>query len=185
MIFEIVGLLFSQIGISAISLIAYHKFCAKKQQKYISNQLTPTESTGLITEEVDNSIVMSTDEHLKYLISLYPQAAKDYKRYHKNSYLKSNADRYILRLINEVENGNLEISLTSHHMRFSNGDDIWIANKYYAYGNLTSSKDNQHCCFETSSARISLYTFMRLIHLEETYFDPVLRFENKLIRVSE
>ncbi len=201
MILEIAAIIAGQIGLSSASLLAYHHFFVKKNKKSIQpnaptpyslaqayaalpNQVTHTGEAGLVTEVLeDKTVYMTTDEHLKYLCSLYPEAAKVYKSDHSNKYLKSISDRYILRLIIAAEEGQIPVKITPHQMEFGNGDKIWISNKYYAYGNLSASSDNPQCRFETSGARVSLYTFLRIVNLEETHFDPVLKFNNKVIKV--
>lgn len=127
--------------------------------------------------------VMSDDQYLKHLCKLYPEAYKTYKEKLSHKRIIGRADRYVMRMIIATENGDLDVELSTATMNFSNGDEVWIANKYYSYGNLYRSKDNPHCVFEISDATLSLYTFMRLVHLEETISDPVLRLKHSTIRV--
>ena len=199
MILEIAAIIAGQLGLSSASVLVYHHFFVKKnkpsaydapkaytsERDYSPYPVTHTGEAGLITKDVKNDTVyMDTEQHLKYLISLYPVAAKSYKEDHNNRYLKTISDRYMLRLIIAAESGEMPAKITAHQIEFGNGDRIWISNKYYAYGNLSTSVDNPQCTFETSSSRISFYTFMRIVHFEETHFDPVLKYNNKPIKVT-
>lgn len=188
MILEIAGVVIGQMGLLSVGIGLYHYFFVKNK---VLNKSEPVDykkydnHTGLIVETNEADIIhMNTDQHLKLLKSKYPEAANDYKNYHSKCRLKSNSDRHILRLICAVEAGDLTVKITNYHISFSNGDQIWIANKYYSYGNLCYSRDNEQCVFSCSSERVSLYTFLRIVHFEETYFDPVLKFKEQTIKVT-
>lgn len=200
MILDIIAVLASQFGITGLSILAYHRFIKPNKpidkneqetvpvlsiaQSYKAGELTPSETLGLVVQEIDEPVeIITAEEHLKRLIKLYPQAAKDYEKYHADKRLNNRADRYILRMILAVEAGEMSVKKTSHHMEFSNGDTIWTSNAYYGYGNLDHSPDNPHCRFQSSEARVSLYTFMRIVHLDETEFEPILRLKNQTIKV--
>lgn len=200
MILDIIAVLVSQFGITGLSILAYHRFIKPTKpidkneqetlpaltitQSYKEGELTPSETLGLVVQEIDEPVeTITAEEHLKRLIKMYPHAAKDYEKYHADKRLNNRADRYILRMILAVEAGEMSVKKTSHHMEFSNGDTIWTSNAYYGYGNLDHSPDNPHCRFESGDARVSLYTFMRIVHLDETEFEPILRLKNKTIKV--
>lgn len=200
MILDIIAVLASQFGITSLSILAYHRLTKPTkpidkneqtsltaltvEQTYKSCELTPSETLGLVVEAINEPVeVITAEEHLKRLIKMYPDAVKDYEKYHSSKRIHNRADRYILRMILAVEAGEMSVKRTSHHMEFSNGDTIWISNAYYGYGNLDHSPDNPHCKFASGDARVSLYTFMRIVHLEETEFEPILRLKNQSIRV--
>ncbi|AFC21622.1 hypothetical protein GAP32_172 [Cronobacter phage vB_CsaM_GAP32] len=192
MIIEIIAVLASQLGITGLSLLGYHRWVSPKKEKrpakelsYQPGELTASQNLGLVVQDLDETVeVITADEHLKRLIKMYPDAAKDYHKHHAEKRLLNRADRYILRMLLAVEAGEMTVKKTSHHIEFSNGDTIWTSNAYYSYGNLDHSPDNPHCRFSCSDGRLSLYTFMRIVHLEETEFEPLLRLKNKTIRVT-
>lgn len=192
MILEIVTVLLSQFGITGLSILSYHRFIKSNKANGKNEQtprtkpgaLPPPEGIGLVVQEMDEPVeVITEEEHLARLLKMYPEAAKDYKRYHAEKRLLNRSDRYILRMLLAVEAGEMTVKKTSHHMEFSNGDTIWTSNAYYSYGNLDHSPDNPHCIFSCNDGRLSLYTFMRIVHLEETEFEPILRLKNKTIKV--
>lgn len=135
------------------------------------------------TEEQNKVTVMNDDQYLKHLCKLYPEAYKTYKSDMAEKRIVERSDRYVMRMILAAEAGDMEVKLSGLTMDFSNGDQVWIGNKYYSYGNLYRSEDNPHCVFSISNGTLSLYTFMRLVHLEETFFDPILRMKNSTIKV--
>jgi hypothetical protein len=138
--------------------------------EFTNNTLVP----GELSTEIIPEVVMTTEEHLKYLCNLYPDATKEYKRYHTEHKILDRADRYILRLILAYDSGDLTAEIGTHTLNFANGDKIWISNKYYGYGNLHSSEHNPHVCFDTTHNTVSLYTFLRIVDLEERIAEPVL-----------
>lgn len=205
MILDIVAVLASQFGITGLSIYAYHRWI--KPTKPVSNddieQLTSVDlanafingidekpslplsrQIGIMVEDDDQpEETITAEQHLERLIKIYPHAAAAYHKDHEKKRLNARADRYILRMIMAVEAGDMTVKKTSHHMEFSNGDEIWTSNKYYGYGNLDNSPDNPQCKFNSEDSRVSLYTFMRIVHLEETEFEPILRLKNKTIKV--
>lgn len=201
MILEIAALIASQFGITGLSILAYHRWIkpvpapipvleereltvTDLSKSYSDIPNLETISNEMVVEAIDApEEVITAEEHLARLIKLYPEAAEAYRHDHSKKRLNNRADRYILRMILAVEAGDMTVKKTSHHMEFSNGDEIWTSNKYYGYGNLDNSPDNPHCTFSSSDARVSLYTFMRIVHLEETEFEPILRLKNKTIKV--
>jgi hypothetical protein len=126
----------------------------------------------LSTEEIP-TVVMTSDQHFEYLKKQYPTAWKEYKDRHTDRPIIDRADRYILRLILAYENDQVQAELDNHTINFSNGDRIWIENKYYGYGRMYESKHNPGLCFDTTRT-ISPYTFLRIVDLEEHMAEPVL-----------
>lgn len=192
MIIDIIVVLASQLGMTGLSLLGYHRWVSPKKEKspakelsYQPSEMTASQTLGLVVEDLDETVeVITADEHLKRLLKMYPDAAKDYNRYHAEKRLLNRSDRYILRMILAVHDGEMTVKKTAHHMEFSNGDTIWTSNAYYSYGYLDHSPDNPHCCFSCNDGRLSLYTFMCIVHLEETEFEPLLRLKNKTIKVT-
>lgn len=132
-------------------------------------------SGELITETIPE-VVMSTEEHFAYLKKTYPEAAGEYQEKHSRRKILERADRYIMRLILAYNEGNItaKVSAGGHTLDFSNGDKLWIANKYYGYGRLYSSEHNPHVCYDNDHHTISLYTFLSVVDLEERISEPVL-----------
>ncbi len=129
---------------------------------------------GEFVTEVIPEIVMTAEEHFEHLKRQYPEAWKEYKETHAPRKIVDRADRYILRLILAYENGDLEAKIGHCTLDFTNGDRLWISNKYYAYGRLYESKHNKHVCYDTEQGTISPYTFLRVVDLEEKISEPVL-----------
>lgn len=159
-------------------------------REFVSNEsslpptLSPKDTFDVQSaEDKINTVVMTDEQYLKHLCKLYPEAYKTYKSDMAEKRIVERSDRYVMRMILAAEAGDMDVKLSGLTMDFSNGDQVWIGNKYYSYGNLYRSEDNPHCVFSISNGTLSLYTFMRLVHLEETFFDPVLRMKNSTIKV--
>ena len=117
--------------------------------------------------------VLTGEQHLEYLCKTYPRAYNDYQKHHKSKEIISRADRHIMRLILAVNSGKLKAEIGSHTLDFENGDELWIANKYYgSYASLYRSKHNARCKYDGGSETISLYTFMCVVELEERLAEP-------------
>ncbi|AQW88698.1 putative membrane protein [Erwinia phage pEa_SNUABM_50] len=126
---------------------------------------------GLVTEDIE-SVVMTEDEHFDHLKRLYPNAWKEYSERNSKP-IFSRGDRYIMRLILAYERGDLTATVDEYNINFSNGDKVWIANKYHGYGRLYKSDHNPHCVFDNNFI-VSPYTFMRIVDIEEKIAEPIL-----------
>lgn len=159
---------------SARSSKAIKKIAAAQAElarlRSVDHGLVPGE---LVTENIPE-VVMTSDQHFDYLKRQYPIAWKEYQEKHKNREILDRADRYILRLILAYEAGDLEAKIGHCTLDFANGDELWISNKYYAYGRLYRSVHNRHICFDSDHYTISPYTFLRIVDLEERLAEPVL-----------
>jgi len=185
----VVGLLTSHVSALGAGIF-YNSFKLKRKSKPIQLVHPPVKQTeNYIVKDSDSfdvmseatpTISMTTEEHCKYLSKKYPQAVKGYKRSFRE--IDDRIDRYIMRIIVSAENDELDVEIGTHTMDFSNGDSIWISNKYYGYGNLYYSRDNPHGCSQYGF--LSLYTFLRVVDFEESYSDPVKRLKNKNIKVK-
>ena len=106
------------------------------------------------------------EQYLKRMKHIHPQAWEEYHKHYGESKLLEKQDRFVNMLILRYRNGELTIKMSDHVMHFSDGTDIWVANKYYSYGNIWRSPQNG-MNFETSTGRLSLYTFMSIVDLEQ------------------
>jgi len=133
----------------------------------------------LVTETIPE-VVMTSEQHFEHLKRQYPIAWKEYQEKHKDRKILDRADRYILRLILAYEAGDLDAKIGHCTLDFANGDELWISNKYYAYGRLYRSVHNRHICFDSDHYTISPYTFLRVVDLEERLAEPVLHLTPKI-----
>lgn len=182
----IIGIVTSHIIMGVICWSLGNKFLysnsskALKKIELAQRELTQLRSSGKqlisgeLTTETIPEIVMTSEQHFEYLKQTYPEAYNEYKEKHTRRKILDRADRYILRLILAYESGDLKASIGHCTLNFSNGDEIWIANKYYAYGRLYRSIHNNHVCFDNDYFTISPYTFLRIVDLEERLSEPVL-----------
>lgn len=142
-----------------------------------STNLVPGE---LVTETIPD-IVMTAEEHFAYLKNQYPAAWKEYKQRHTARKILDRADRHIQRLILAYEAGEITAELGQHTLDFSNGDELWIANKYFAYGYMYRSEHNKHICYEYDHYTVSPYTFLRVVDLEERIVDQSSYLTSKIV----
>jgi len=133
----------------------------------------------LVTETIPE-VVMTSEQHFEHLKRQYPIAWKEYQEKHKDRKILDRADRYILRLILAYDAGELEAKIGHCTLDFANGDELWISNKYYAYGRLYRSEHNKQICFDSDHYTISPYTFLRVVDLEERLAEPVLHLTPKI-----
>lgn len=133
----------------------------------------------LVTETIPE-VIMTSEQHFEHLKRQYPIAWKEYQEKHKSRKILDRADRYILRLILAYDAGELEAKIGHCTLDFANGDELWISNKYYAYGRLYRSEHNKQICFDSDHYTISPYTFLRVVDLEERLAEPVLHLTPKI-----
>lgn len=180
----IVLMVISHILCSILTLVIYiakeNKFFSLKPNKNDSTNISTLFNNDVVAQDnTDNIIYMNEDEYIKYLKKKYPKAVKDYNEYIKNRELFPRMERHIIRLLISLSNKEITAVVTKHTINFSTGDRIWIANKYYSYGNLYESKTHPHCAIE--KAGLCINTFLRIVDLEETLSDPLKN--NKNIKV--
>ena len=180
---SLISLIFlSNVCVSVLSILIYHytkdktsNALPKQEPVY---QITDTGKVGIETMD-DEESVLSKKDYISYLKKLYPEAVNEYKRYHGKKRIHQRGDRHILRLILAVESGELSLTKNEYTLEFSNGDSVWIANKYFGYGYFYRSTYGE-LEFDRFEYCVSLYTFLRLVNLEETYFDPIVRYKNQI-----
>lgn len=176
MIIDPIYLIFSHItagaiGIATWNIVSFYESTAKAAKR-LKNNPSFRSAVGLVTEDIPPT-VMSTEQYTKYLKKTYSEAWENYNcSYSMDKPIAARTDTHILRLILETEEGKLTATKDSHTIDFSNGDSVWIANKYYGYGQMYGSVKYPHLRTNTQF-RLSPYTFLRLVNFEETYFDSM------------
>lgn len=154
----------------------------QRQQRLIDEKSGEFLQPGLVVTEIEPQLV-TQEEHEKILAKKFAVQLKDYEE-HKRT-VNDRMDRYVLRLLIEQQNGNVKVTNHSEYtISFSSGDDIWVANKYYAYGRLYRSK-NVPGLVMGSDFSVSRYTFLRVLELEEQLTDPAKFFTNKQMKVID
>lgn len=144
---------------------------AHKTQERIDN--TDAE-LGLSYEEFELEKPETEEEFLERLKFLHSKAWGDYQRYFTDRLLREDSDMVLYKTLLAYNSGGMKLELTSHHAHFSNGLTLWIENKYYGFGNITTTfirNDSyarkmlsfQQYCFETTGGRYTPYTFMWLV----------------------
>ncbi|EBS4516773.1 hypothetical protein DQT32_05095 [Salmonella enterica subsp. enterica serovar Braenderup] len=138
---------------------------------------------GIVAIEIEPKFVTEY-EHTEYLKKKYRTQLKEYNEYHRGDKISERMDRYILRLLLKYEAGEITVSKVSEYtIKFSNGDEIWIANKYYSYGNLHRSTSNPSMVVGNSYS-VSPYTFLQIIDLEERLANPTYRYGEEQVKVK-
>ncbi len=162
------SLLASHAAVGAAAIVTY-KYNIRRNNPVQSTDIflhqNQSGSAGVYAVDGNGSTDIMTEEgHMKLLSKQYRDDLKQYRRYFHKSNISNLTDRYIHRLILETESGNITAKCDGYTLDFSNGDQIWIANKYYAYGQFHASK--QHPELEFNRVVLSDYTFLKLVHLE-------------------
>lgn len=121
---------------------------------------------------IEYNIPEETEEqYLKRLKYIHSEAWQEYQNTYKSRKLLEAPDRFVNLLLLKLHNGEVSMECRQHTMRFSEGTEIWIANKYYGYGNVYECK-RPGIKFESCAGRLSPYTFMKIVDLnmERTNF---------------
>lgn len=112
---------------------------------------------------------ISSRSEIKELRQKYPQAAKEYKENLFDTTVDPVASRRLLRNIISCKLGLMECKLGEFgcSAEFSNGDVIWIKNKYYLFGHFTSSSVPRMVKNNYRMQRYDEYTFLTLVDFIE------------------
>lgn len=105
------------------------------------------------------------EEFLKRLKHIHSKAWQTYQSDYKHKTILDTSDRFVNMLILKYRNGEVDMECGAHTMKFSDGTQIWIANKWYSYGNVYECK-RSGIKFDYSDGRLSPYTFMSIVDLE-------------------
>lgn len=144
---------------------------AHKTQERIDNT---DDELGLSYEEFELEKPETEEEFLERLKFLHSKAWGDYKSYMSDKILREDSDMVLYKTLLAYHAGAIKVEFTSHHAHFSNGLTLWIENKYYGFGNITTtyiSNDSyarkmlsfKQYCFESMGGRYTPYTFMWLV----------------------
>lgn len=123
------------------------------------------------------------DEFLKRLKYIHSEAWQTYQIDYKYKKILDNSDRFVNMLILKYRNGEVGMDCETHTMKFSDGTELWIANKWYSYGNVYKCH-RQGITFDCSEGRLSPYTFMCIVDLEmeKTNFREWKRYHDEYTR---
>lgn len=144
---------------------------AQKTQERIDNT---DDELGLTYEEFELEKPETEEEFLKRLKFLHSKAWEDYQRYMQDRILREDSDMVLYKTLLAYNAGAMKLELTSHHAHFSNGLTLWVENKYYGFGNITTTYMRNESynrkmlsfkqyCFESMGGRYTPYTFMWLV----------------------
>lgn len=112
--------------------------------------------------------VITTEEHCQMLMKKYSKEYKQFDDYHERRHttIHQRGSHRIMQNLLAVEAGEMTVTIGRHTMDFSNGDEIWIANKYHSYGYIWTSAESG-CEFTNDSGRLDPYVWLRVVELEE------------------
>lgn len=111
--------------------------------------------------------IESEEEYLTRLKFLHSEAWDFYNKSSHTKELMIDQDRHVNMLMLKFKNEQNKITCDQHTMKFEDGTEIWIGNKYYSYGNVYSSPLNRpRFTFSSSQGRLSPYTFMCVVDLD-------------------
>lgn len=146
--------------------MGYLRFINRNVPKVLASPPVESDLPASGLSVVDYVIPAETeDEFLKRLKHIHSDAWQVYQAGYKHGKLLEAADRYVNMLILKLRNGEVSIDCRTHTMNFSDGTEIWIANKWYSYGNVYKCK-RPGIAFEYGDGRLSPYTFMSIVDLE-------------------
>lgn len=129
---------------------------------------------GLSYEEFEMQQPETEEEFLERLKFLHSKAWQDYTRYIDDRPLREDSDMVLYKTLLAYNAGGMNLEITSHHAHFENGLTLWIENKYYGFGSITTAfvrsdsytkKMNSFkpYSFEICEGRYTPYTFMWLV----------------------
>ena len=152
--------------VSVSGYYAYRFYKNRNIPKVFSRK--PTDGAlSLGLSVVDYEIPEENEEqYLNRLKTLYPSAWTEYFNSLGRRKIFDEADRHVNMLILKHRNGEINAKVGNYTIDFEDGTKVWIANKYYSYGNVYECKRTS-LKFDNSSYRLSPYTFMSLVDLEQ------------------
>lgn len=127
----------------------------------------PTSGLSVIEYNIPEE---TEEEYLKRLKFIHSEVWQEYQNYYKSRKLLEAPDRFVNLLLLKLRNGEVSMECRQHTMKFSDGTEIWIANKYYGYGNVYECK-RPGIKFDSSDGRLSPYTFMTIVDLNMEHTD--------------
>lgn len=123
------------------------------------------ENNGITVVAVSKSPNRSNpDEHIKLLRHRFKEASDAWnKKVRGGIRVHPNGSRRVMRNILSCAVGEMTYKVTDYELKFSNGDVLWVANKYYSFGNITQSTCNLR--FDADTFILDEYTFLRVVEL--------------------
>lgn len=121
---------------------------------------------GLIVQDAVEKVI-TVEEHFEMLKKQYSKAYDEYEvsATRRNTRVHQNASRRVMKNILAYEAGEMTIVIGRHTMDFSNGDEVWIGNRYHSFGNVWECKE-PNIEFDSDSFRLDPYVWLRLVDLE-------------------
>lgn len=163
-----ISLIISQIttGVGFFGLLFdklyYHYNIKKPLELNSSNISSKMPELGVSIEAYEST--ESTENYLRRIIKMYPDAYTSYKR--EKGKVNKISDRYVSLLIGKINSGELHVlNCGTFTMEISNGDQIWIGNQWYGFGTLYRCPDMPHLQFTYPEAKLGEYAFMCLVDL--------------------
>ncbi|ECV9084126.1 hypothetical protein SEPL_223 [Salmonella phage SE_PL] len=149
---------------------AYMKYFPQKSILPRISKTNPEPPSGLST--VDYNIEETEEQYLNRLKYIHSTAWQEYSQ-HADRAIHIDGDRHVNLLILNASKGYISYNVGHHTLNFGSGEEIWIANKYFAYGHIHRSSSKPHLRFSYTDHRLSPYTFLRLVDFEYEHTNPL------------
>lgn len=149
---------------------AYIKYFTHKSILPRISNPNPEPQSGLSI--IDYNIEETEEQYLSRLKYIHSKAWQEYTS-NASREIHIDADRHINLLLLNASKGYISYHVGDHTMDFGDGEEIWIANKYFAYGHIHRSRAKPHLKFSYHDYRLSPYTFLRLVDFEYEHTNPL------------
>lgn len=117
----------------------------------------------------DKKVIMTTEEHLKILKKKHKEAYSVYSRGEGRIRIHQRASKRVMQNLIAVEEGRMSANITEYCIVFGNGDQVWIANPYFAYGHLYRSPQSPDLVFDSNSGFcLDPYVWLRVVDYQYT-----------------
>lgn len=148
-----------------------------KQSKKIISELSPDQFATLLSQ-IDYVRVQDTPSKTK---EQRHRTRQEMMRNFFSSELKAKRregnpgehNDIMMKLIVKYYSGEITAQASEYVIKFSDDSEIWIGNKYYAYGTLYRHKHIYDSC-----ERVSDEVFVEILYLENTLKSPYFAIEN-------
>lgn len=112
------------------------------------------------------------EDDIQYLIRLktiHAKAHEEYNYYHKDRQINAAYERCVLLNMLRAEEDERYVQVGAHTMKFGDGLEVWIENRYYAFGKChrTQPIHEQQGITDSRDVTVSEYTFLRLVDFYE------------------
>lgn len=158
-----------------LSRNSYQTETKNKSQKIIS-ELTPDQFATLLSQIDSVRIQDEPSKAKEYSQQTRQQMLRNYYSSELNYKRRAGSigehNDIMMKLIIKYYDGELTAKASEYVIKFSDDSEIWIGNKYYAYGSLY-----RHKHIYDSSERVSDEVFVEILHLENTLKSPFYAIE--------